>query len=47
VAASDDLVYVPRPIISEKLPSDLIELSDFIQNSEQEDLLSHNSFVLK
>ena len=47
VAASDDLLYVPRPITSKELPSDLSELANFMLNNEREDLLSHEGIVFK
>ena len=44
VVASDDLVYVPRPLTTNMLPNDLRELADFLLDDSRVDLLSDVSY---
>jgi hypothetical protein len=45
VVASDDLVYVPRPLHANTLPDDLRELADFLLDDCRVDLLSDASYI--
>ena len=44
VLASDDLVYIPRPLPANILPDDLRELADFLLDDSRVDLLSDASY---
>ena len=44
VVASDDLVYVPRPLQANILPGDLRELADFLLDDSRVDLLSDTDY---
>ena len=44
VVASDDLVYVPRPLQSNVLPNDLRALANFLLDDTRVDLLSDFHF---
>jgi len=47
VVASDDLVYVPRPLLANMLPEDLRELADFLLDDSRIDLLSDAGYCVE
>lgn len=45
VVASDDLVYVPRPLLSNELPNDLCDMANFLLDDNRMDLLSDAGYI--